>query len=188
MSDADQTPKGLSSVTFGGGCFWCTEAIYKELKGVHSVTSGYSGGTVERPSYEQVCSGGTGHAEVIRIDYDPAVISFEELLEVFWRTHDPTTLNRQGNDSGTQYRSVVFFHDDEQRRVADDLKRRLDESGAFSRPIVTEITPLLNFYPAEDYHQDYFEQNPNQPYCAAIIRPKLDKFAKAFAGKLKSAP
>jgi peptide-methionine (S)-S-oxide reductase len=178
----------MESATFGGGCFWCTEAIYKELRGVTSVTSGYSGGSVERPSYEQICTGRTGHAEVIRVDFDPAVISFEELLDVFFQTHDPTTLNRQGADTGTQYRSVVFYHDQRQREIAEEVKRRLDASGAFGSPIVTEISPLTNFFSAEDYHQDYFELNPRQPYCRAIIRPKMDKFAKAFAGKLKSAP
>jgi peptide-methionine (S)-S-oxide reductase len=172
--------------TFGGGCFWCTEAVFQELNGVEKVVSGYSGGHVENPTYKQVCDGDTGHAEVIQITYDPAKITFAELLEVHWKTHDPTTLNRQGNDSGPQYRSTVFYHDDEQRKEAEHYKKKLDESGAFRKPIVTEITKFTNFYPAEDYHQNYFLDNPEQGYCAGIIRPKVDKFRKAFAEKLKS--
>jgi peptide-methionine (S)-S-oxide reductase len=171
--------------TFGGGCFWCTEAVFQELNGVEKVVSGYSGGHVENPTYKQVCDGDTGHAEVIQITYDPAKITFAELLEVHWKTHDPTTLNRQGNDSGPQYRSAVFYHDEEQRKEAEHYKKKLDESGAFRKPIVTEITKFTNFYPAEDYHQNYFLDNPEQGYCAGIIRPKVDKFRKAFAEKLK---
>ena len=164
MSDESM---GLQQATLGSGCFWCTEAVFKDLRGVRSVVSGYSGGSVPNPSYEQVCSGRTGHAEVVQIAFDPREVSFEELLEVFWKTHDPTTLNRQGNDVGTQYRSVVFYHDDEQRRLAEELKEKLAGSGAFGGPIVTEISPLLNYYPAEDYHQNYFEQHPGQ----GIARP-----------------
>ncbi len=177
MSDESM---GLQQATLGSGCFWCTEAVFKDLRGVRSVVSGYSGGSVPNPSYEQVCSGRTGHAEVVQIAFDPREVSFEELLEVFWKTHDPTTLNRQGNDVGTQYRSVVFYHDDEQRRLAEELKEKLAGSGAFGGPIVTEISPLLNYYPAEDYHQNYFEQHPGQGYCAAVIRPKVEKFRAVF--------
>jgi methionine-S-sulfoxide reductase len=177
--------KGLELATFGTGCFWCTEAVFEQLKGVQSVVSGYSGGSLANPTYEQVCEGLTGHAEVVQIAFDPNVISFPELLEVFWQTHDPTTLNQQGNDVGTQYRSAIFYHNDQQRELAEHYKRKLDESGAFRGPIVTEITAYKNFYPAEKYHQSYFAQNPYQPYCTAIIRPKVDEFKKAFHDKLK---
>lgn len=183
QADAKSDAK-LELATFGNGCFWCTEAVFEELKGVHAATSGYSGGKKDNPTYEEVCTGFTGHAEVIQIDYDPAVISFPELLEVFWQTHDPTTLNRQGADSGTQYRSVVFYHNEEQRKQAEELKERLDQSGAFSAPIVTEISAFTKFYPAENYHQEYFERNGAQPYCRAVIQPKMEKFRKAFADKL----
>jgi len=175
----------MKTAVFGAGCFWCVEAVFEELKGVHSVISGYSGGHVKNPAYREVCNGTTGHAEVTKILYDPKVISFEELLEVFWQTHDPTTLNRQGADVGTQYRSAIFYADDEQRELAEKYKKRLDESGAWDNPIVTEISPLENFYEAEENHQDYYSQNSNQPYCAAVIRPKLEKFRKAFQDKLK---
>lgn len=156
------------------------------MKGVHSVVSGYAGGTVENPTYEEVCNGATGHAEVTRIKYDPGVIAFDELMGVFWKTHDPTTLNRQGNDVGTQYRSVIFYHDDEQKQLAEKYKEELDKSGSWDKPIVTEISPLTNFYPAEDYHQDYYNNNPNQGYCAFVIAPKVEKFEKVFKHKLKS--
>lgn len=175
----------LEKATFGGGCFWCTEAVFLELKGVHSVVSGYSGGTVPNPSYEEVCSETTGHAEVIQVSFDPALVKYADLLEVFWNSHDPTTINQQGNDFGTQYRSVVFYHSDEQRRLAEEYKKRLDESGAFDRPIVTEICPYTEFYPAEDYHQDYYARNPRQGYCYMIIRPKVEKFRAVFRDKLK---
>jgi len=178
-------PAEFETATFGAGCFWCTEAVFQQLKGVHSVVSGYSGGMTKNPTYEQVCSGATGHAEVIQVTFDPKAISYPELLEVFWKTHDPTTLNRQGNDFGTQYRSAIFYHNEEQQRLAEHYKKELDASGAFSAPIVTEITPFDEFYPAEDYHQKYFDANPRQPYCAAIIRPKVDKVRKVFAEKLK---
>ena len=171
--------------TLGAGCFWCVEAVFQNLKGVISVVSGYTGGHVENPTYKQVCSGNTGHAEVAQITYDPDVVSFEELLEVFWKTHDPTTLNRQGNDVGTQYRSSVFYHDEEQKRVAEAYKQKLDASGAYDHPIVTEIAPLEKFYPAEDYHQNYYNQNGFQPYCAFVVRPKVEKFRKVFSDKLK---
>ncbi len=175
----------LSAATFGSGCFWCTEAVFKRIKGVKEVLSGYSGGKVPDPSYETVCRGKTGHAEVCRIVFDPGEISFDELLKIFWRTHDPTTLNRQGNDTGTQYRSVIFYHDNVQKEKAERYKAELNKSGAWKDPVVTEISPLKNFYKAEDYHQDYFEKNPNQGYCAFVIAPKVEKFEKAFKEILK---
>jgi methionine-S-sulfoxide reductase len=176
------TSHEFDTATFGSGCFWCSEAVFKELRGVKSVFSGYSGGTSPHPTYEQVCGGRTGHAEVIQITFDPAEISFDELLEVFWRTHDPTTLNRQGHDVGTQYRSVIFYHNDQQRRLAEEYKERLNRSGAWPSPIVTQIAPLTDFYPAEAYHQDYFAQNPEQAYCSSVIRPYVAKFRQAFGG------
>lgn len=176
----------LSTATFGNGCFWCTEAVFRELKGVKSVVSGYSGGERKNPTYKQVSTGRTGHAEVIQIVFDPEKINYKELLEVFWKTHDPTTLNQQGNDVGTQYRSVIFYHDDEQRELAEKYLEKLDQSGAFANPIVTEISPFEAFYPAEDYHQEYYELNGEQPYCRMIIQPKLEKFRKVFADKLKT--
>jgi peptide-methionine (S)-S-oxide reductase len=185
-AEAEPGAATLATATFGGGCFWCTEAVFQQLQGVHSVVSGYSGGHVKNPTYREVCEGTTGHAEVIQVTYDPKVVSYDELLEVFWKTHDPTTLNRQGNDYGPQYRSVVFFHNDEQRRVAEHYKAKLDASGAFDDPIVTEISPFTEFYPAEGYHQQYYEQNPDQMYCRIVIAPKLEKFRSVFQGKLKS--
>lgn len=182
---AVEVPQGWEVATLGGGCFWCTEAIYQNLKGIEQVRSGYSGGHIPNPIYKQVTSGTTGHAEVIQFFFDPTIISFEEILEVFWSTHDPTTLNRQGADVGPQYRSAVFFHSDEQKELAEFYKKKLDESGAFNRPIVTEITAFSNFYVAEDYHQNYYNDNGMQPYCQFVIRPKLDKFKKAFSEKLK---
>ncbi|HEY4936086.1 MAG TPA: peptide-methionine (S)-S-oxide reductase MsrA [Puia sp.] len=181
-------PAGLKTdtATFGTGCFWCTEAVFQELKGVYKVTSGYSGGTVKNPSYEDVCSGTTGHAECLQIIYDPKVISFDELLEVFWEAHDPTTLNRQGNDVGTQYRSVIFYHDAEQKKKAEEYKIKLDKSGAYNNPIITEITPFSHFYAAENYHQDYYRLHGSQPYCTFVIRPKVEKFEKVFKNKLKT--
>jgi methionine-S-sulfoxide reductase len=175
----------LDQATFGGGCFWCTEAVFKELRGVKSVVSGYSGGQTANPTYEQVCSGRTGHAEAVQITFDPKQVSYQELLEVFWKTHDPTTMNRQGHDVGTQYRSVIFYHSVEQRQAAEALKQELDRSGQVGAPLVTEITKLDQFYPAEDYHQNYFERNPGQGYCSAVIRPKVDKFRAAFSDRLK---
>lgn len=177
---------GLEKATFGSGCFWCTEAIFENLNGVTSVVSGYAGGHVDNPTYEEVCTGTTGHAEVTQITYDPNIISFDELLEVFWKTHDPTTLNRQGNDVGTQYRSVIFCHNEEQKELAEKYKAELDKSGAWDDPIVTEISPFTNFYVAEEYHQDYYMNNPNQGYCAFVIAPKLEKFKKVFKDKLKN--
>jgi len=176
----------LKIATFGGGCFWCTEAVYSELRGVDKVVSGYAGGSAVKPTYADVCSGKTGHAEVIQLTYDPSVISFAEILEVHWKTHDPTTLNRQGGDVGTQYRSVIFYHDDEQKKIAEASKSAATESGLWDAPIVTEIKPFDVFYPAEEYHQDYFSQNPEQGYCVAVVAPKVEKFRKAFQEKLKS--
>lgn len=184
-SMAAGTAARTDTATLANGCFWCTEAIFQQLKGVHKVTSGYSGGEVVNPTYKEVCTGTTGHAECIQVVYDPAEISFDELLDVFWQTHDPTTLNRQGNDEGPQYRSAVFYHNDEQKKKAEQYKAALDKSGAFNRPIVTEVSPYLNFYPAENYHQDYFNNNGSQPYCNFVIRPKLEKFQKVFKNKLK---
>ena len=179
-----------AKATFAGGCFWCTEAVYEQIEGVGDVRSGYIGGTVPNPTYKDVCTGLTGHAEAIEIEYDPEVVSFEKLLEVFFATHDPTTLNRQGADVGTQYRSGVFYHDDEQKRIAEDVIRRLDAARAFPSRIVTEVTPASTFYPAEDYHQDYFSKNPFQPYCQAVAAPKVAKVRKVFKDLLKekSAP
>jgi peptide-methionine (S)-S-oxide reductase len=181
----DTNNKTMETATFGGGCFWCTEAIFKEVKGVGSVTSGYSGGEIVNPSYREVCTGRTGHAEVIEIDFDPAIVSFQELLEIFWSTHDPTMLNRQGNDVGTQYRSVVFYHNEQQKETAEKLKKKLNDENIFGKPVVTEISPWKNFFRAEEDHQDYYENNPNQGYCQFIIVPKLDKFRKIFKEKLK---
>jgi peptide-methionine (S)-S-oxide reductase len=175
----------LALATFGNGCFWCTEAIFQRLKGVSKVVSGYTGGKVKNPTYKEVCTGLTGHAEAIQITYDPKVISFEELLEVFWQTHDPTTLNRQGADVGTQYRSAIFYHTDEQKKLAETYKKKLTESGAFDDPIVTEITPISEYYPAENYHQNYYNLNGSAPYCSYVIQPKIDKFKKVFKSKLK---
>ncbi|HOA38221.1 MAG TPA: peptide-methionine (S)-S-oxide reductase MsrA [Flavihumibacter sp.] len=186
LSDNSNGPsQATDTATFGAGCFWCVEAVFQQLNGVLKVTSGYSGGHVANPSYEQVCQKNTGHAEVIRIVFDPTVISFDELLEVFWQTHDPTTLNQQGNDVGPQYRSAVFYHNAEQKAKAEAYKAALDKSGAFRAPITTEISPLKNFYEAEDYHQSYYINNGSQPYCYFVIRPKMEKFEKVFKDKLK---
>jgi peptide-methionine (S)-S-oxide reductase len=173
------------TATFGTGCFWCTEAIFQQLEGVIKVTSGYSGGQVENPTYKEVCSGSTGHAECLNIIYNPATISFDELLEIFWQTHDPTTLNRQGNDVGTQYRSAIFYHTEEQKIKAEKYKDELNKSGAFDNPIVTTLEPAGTFYPAEDYHQNYYNNNSEQGYCQMVIRPKVEKFKKVFKNKLK---
>lgn len=175
----------LEQATFGAGCFWCVEAIYENLEGVFNVESGYSGGHVDNPSYQQVTSGRSGHAEVIRFDFDPSIITYEQLLEVFWHTHDPTTKDRQGNDIGPQYRSVIYFHNDEQKSIASESKKRTDASGLWSRSIVTEISPLINYYTAESYHQDYFENNPNAGYCSIVIAPKVAKFKREFSHLLK---
>ncbi|HLW65089.1 MAG TPA: peptide-methionine (S)-S-oxide reductase MsrA [Gemmataceae bacterium] len=184
-SPSHPPPDGTQQATFGGGCFWCTQVLFQQLNGVHSTVSGYSGGAMPNPTYEQVCAGTTGHAEAVQITYDPAVISYDELLEVFWRTHDPTTRNRQGHDVGPQYRSVIFYHNADQQKLAESYKQKLDASGAFDGPIVTDIVPFTAFYPAENYHQNYYVDHARQPYCATIIGPKLDKFEKVFADKLK---
>ncbi len=181
------TGKKTDTATFGTGCFWCTEAVFQELKGVIKVTSGYSGGKTVKPTYEEVCSGMTGHAECLQIIYDPSVITFDELLEVFWESHDPTTLNRQGNDVGTQYRSAIFYHNEPQRQKAEHYKGELIKNKAYDKPIVTEITAFTKFYPAEDYHQDYYRLHGSQPYCHLVIRPKVEKFEKAFKDKLKKS-
>jgi peptide-methionine (S)-S-oxide reductase len=172
-------------ITFGNGCFWCTEAIFQIVKGVKNVTSGYMGGLVENPTYKQVCQGNTGHAEVIQIAYEPAEISFDELLLIFFRTHNPTTLNSQGNDVGPQYRSAIFYETDEQKQQAEAMIKKLTDEHVFDGPIVTEITPASVFYKAEDYHQNYFADNGSQPYCSFVIQPKLNKFAKEFTAKIK---
>lgn len=173
------------TATFANGCFWCTEAVFQNLKGVQKVTSGYTGGHVKNPTYEQVCNKNTGHAEALEILFDPKQISYDELLEVFWKTHDPTTLNRQGNDVGPQYRSAIFYHNDDQKEKAVKYKKALDESGIFDAPIVTSIEPFTVFYPAENYHDNYYNRNPSQPYCYYVIRPKVEKLKKLFAEKLK---
>jgi len=178
---------GMAIATLGSGCFWCTEAIFQKVEGIEKVESGYTGGAVKNPTYKEVCSGQTGHAEVIQLTYDPKKISFDEILEIFWKTHDPTTLNRQGADAGTQYRSVVFYHSDEQKQLAEAYKKKLDASGAFDKPIVTEISPAATFYKAEDYHQNYYNLNGNAPYCSFVIQPKVDKFEKVFKAKLKKS-
>ena len=174
------------NATFANGCFWCTEAIFARLDGVKSVIPGYSGGIIENPSYEQVCTGTTGHAEVAQIEFEPNVISFEKLLDVFWHTHDPTTLNRQGNDVGTQYRSAIFYHNDEQKQIAEKSKKEFEDRQVFGDPIVTEIIPLIKFYPAEEYHKKYYEQNKDVPYCRFVIEPKVEKMLTQSSGALKS--
>jgi len=175
--------KTKEEAIFGGGCFWCTEAIYKRVKGVEKVEPGYAGGDVENPSYRLVCSGTTGHAEVVRVTFDPAVISYKDLVDIFWHAHDPTTLNRQGNDIGTQYRSIILTKNDQQRKIAEKSLKEASESGAFRKPIVTVIEALDTFYPAEDYHFDYFATNPNQPYCRAVIAPKVQHFLKKYGSE-----
>jgi peptide-methionine (S)-S-oxide reductase len=180
------TERSGELATLGGGCFWCLEAVYKELRGVGRVVSGYAGGHVPDPTYTQVCAGTTGHAEVVQVTFDPAAVSYRELLEVFFTIHDPTTLNRQGADVGTQYRSAVFYHSPAQRETAEQVIAELTAEGVWDAPIVTEVVPLETFYLAEDYHQDYFERNPFQPYCRAVVAPKVAKFRKHFLGRLKA--
>ncbi|MFW5916365.1 MAG: peptide-methionine (S)-S-oxide reductase MsrA [Bacteroidota bacterium] len=175
----------LETATFGAGCFWCVEAVFQQIQGVKSVTSGYSGGHVKNPSYKEVTTGRTGHAEVIQIKFDPELVSYRKLLEVFWKTHDPTTLNRQGPDIGTQYRSVIFYHSEEQKHIAEASKEEMDNSGYFGDPVVTEIESFKNFYVAEDYHQDFYRNNPNQPYCRLRIDPKMEKLNQQFGRYLK---
>jgi peptide-methionine (S)-S-oxide reductase len=177
----------MEVATLGGGCFWCLEAVYLDLEGVTGVLSGYAGGTVENPTYEEVCRGTTGHAEVVRLEFDPAVTSYREVLEVFFGVHDPTTLNRQGADVGTQYRSVIFYHSPAQRETAEDLMRELESQGVWDDPVVTEVAPAGEFYPAEAYHHDYFRRNPQQAYCQAVVRPKVARFRARFAHKLRSS-
>jgi peptide-methionine (S)-S-oxide reductase len=181
----DSGAAGREVATLGGGCFWCLEPLFDELTGVEGVVSGYAGGHVPKPTYEQVCGGGTGHAEVVQVTFDPSVVSFADLLRVFFSVHDPTTLNRQGADVGTQYRSVVLYHSPEQKQVAEQVVDEVNKAGIWSRPIVTQIAPLETFYPAEDYHQRYFELNPGQGYCRVVIEPKVAKFRQHFRDRLK---
>jgi len=178
-------PEGLNLITMGAGCFWCIEAVFQRLHGVKKVVSGYSGGFVNSPAYHAICSGTTGHAEVIQVYFDSTEISLSELLEVFWATHDPTTLNRQGSDTGPQYRSSIFYHSPEQEKLANNIKTQLNDSKVFDSPMVTDISKFSNFYPAENYHQDYYNQNGSQPYCQFVIKPKVDKLKKFFAQRLK---
>ncbi len=178
----------LRTATLAGGCFWCLEAVYDEIRGVHSVESGYAGGQVDNPSYREVCNGTTGHAEVVQVHFDPSVVTYRDLLSVFFVIHDPTTLNRQGADIGTQYRSAIFYHDDEQKKIAEEVIKDLTDQKLFDRPIVTEVTKLDKFYVAEDYHQEYFARNPYQPYCMAVVAPKVSKFRKHFLELLKKQP
>lgn len=180
-----EIPEGLDLITLGAGCFWCTEAVFQLLEGVKRVVSGYAGGIVPNPTYKQICTGTTGHAEVINVYFDPIKTSLESLLEVFWLTHDPTTLNRQGGDVGPQYRSSIFYYNETQREIASKLKGELNSQKVFDRPIVTEITPFSNFYPAENYHQDYFNLNGMQPYCQFVVKPKVDKLKKYFSDRMK---
>ncbi|GAB4271029.1 MAG: peptide-methionine (S)-S-oxide reductase MsrA [Candidatus Promineifilaceae bacterium] len=181
----ENTNTQLEVATLAGGCFWCLEAVYVEVSGVQKVVSGYAGGRVDDPTYKQICTGTTGHAEVVQITFDPAVITFRELLEIFFVIHDPTTLNRQGNDVGTQYRSAIFYHNEAQRQTAESVIAELTESRAFTNSIVTELAPVGAFYPAEDYHQNYYANNSYQPYCQIVISPKVEKFRKTFASKRK---
>jgi peptide-methionine (S)-S-oxide reductase len=185
MNQSVSTNTKTETATLGGGCYWCTEAQYQLLDGVISVASGFSGGTVKNPSYKEVCQGITGHAEVVQIVYDTEKLSYSDILQAFFLAHDPTQLNRQGNDIGTQYRSVIFYHNDEQKKTAEQIKKELDQSGAYNDPIVTEISPLKEFYKAEDYHQNYFNQNGNEPYCQFVVAPKVEKFKKVFKDRLK---
>jgi len=178
----------LQTATLAGGCFWCLEAVYDEIKGVQGVESGYAGGHMDNPTYRAVCNGDTGHAEVVQVHFDPNVVSYRDLLNVFFAIHDPTTLNRQGADTGTQYRSAIFYHDDEQKRIAEELIKDLNAQKIWDRPIVTEVTKLDKFYMAEDYHQEYFARNPYQPYCMAVVSPKVSKFRKHFIEMLKKQP
>ena len=184
-STANRQPSTLDTATFGAGCFWCVEAQFQMLDGVIKVESGYSGGHVKNPSYKEVCTGNTGHAEVCKITFDPSKISFEEMLFAFWQTHDPTQLNGQGNDIGTQYRSAIFYHNEKQKLLAEDYKKKLNDEKVYDKPVVTEISPFSVFYKAEDHHQNYFNQNGNESYCQFVVRPKVEKFQKVFKGKLK---
>jgi len=185
MPSSKPLPAGKEIATLAGGCFWCLEAVYDQMVGVETVESGYMGGQMVDPSYEAVCTGMTGHAEVVRISFDPKIVSYRELLEVFFVIHDPTTLNRQGNDQGTQYRSAIFYHSPEQKVIAEEVMATLTKEGVYDRPIVTQVVPAETFYIAEDYHQEYFARNPSQPYCAFVVNPKVAKFRKHFADKMK---
>jgi peptide-methionine (S)-S-oxide reductase len=184
---SQETSNSRETTTLAGGCFWCLEAVYDELKGVEDVKSGYAGGQTDQPTYHEVCSGTTGHAEVVQVSFDPAVISFEDILDVFFTIHDPTTLNRQGNDVGTQYRSAIYYHTSQQREVAQRKIQALEAEKLWHDPIVTEVEPIARFFPAEDYHQEYFVNNPFQPYCMAVVNPKVQKARKAFREKLKKS-
>ena len=179
--------KNLETATLGAGCFWCVEAVFDDLRGVEDVVSGYSGGNKDNPTYQEVCSESTGHAEVVRLTFDPQIIDFSDILRVFFTVHDPTQLNRQGNDIGTSYRSAIFYHNDEQRQAAEEVIKEITDEGIYDKPIVTEVTAFDKFWPAEDYHQEYFANNPNQPYCAAVVAPKVAKFRKKFVDRLKSS-
>ena len=183
--NAQNISMDLKKATFGGGCFWCTEAIFEEIKGVETVVSGYAGGNIKNPTYKEVCSGLTGHAEVIQISYNPELVSFSTLLEIFFKTHDPTTLNRQGADVGTQYRSAIFYHDIEQKKVAEEIIAALDRENIWPDPVVTEVTEFKDFYPAENYHQEYYQNNRQQGYCRMVIQPKMEKFRKVFKEYLR---
>jgi len=185
MNNEKTNPANLDTATFGAGCFWCVEAQFQMLDGVVKVESGYSGGHVKNPSYKEVCNGTTGHAEVIQVTYDNTKLSYDDMLQAFWQSHDPTQLNRQGNDVGTQYRSVIFYHNPEQQRIAEQYKRKLNDEKVYDNPVVTEISPYTVFYKAEDYHQNYYNQNGDQPYCSYVIQPKVEKFRKVFDKKLK---
>lgn len=187
MSEMTESTAAREQATLAGGCFWCLDAVFRELRGVEQVVSGYAGGRVPNPTYREVCSGLTGHAEVVQVTFDPAEVSYEDLLRIFFTIHDPTTLNRQGHDVGTQYRSAIFYHDDAQRARAEAVMREITESGVWQAPLVTELVPLTRFYPAEEYHQDYFRKNPEQQYCQAVVAPKVGKLRKQFYQRLKAA-
>jgi peptide-methionine (S)-S-oxide reductase len=181
----NSSDNNVETATLANGCFWCSEAVFQRLKGVKSILPGYAGGTVKNPSYQQVCTGTTGHTESIQIKFDPNVISFEKILDIFWHTHDPTTLNRQGNDVGTQYRSAVFYHDQNQKKIAEDSKKDLSQKGIYKDPIVTEITPFTNFYVAENYHKNYYQNHSSEPYCSFVINPKIDKLFEQYRNQIK---
>ncbi len=185
MNESNSNPTRSEATTLGGGCFWCTEAVFQMIRGVDKVEPGYAGGALPNPSYEEVSTGTTGHAEVVQLTFNPSVISFREILEIFFGTHDPTQLNRQGNDYGTQYRSVIFYHDEQQKTAAEQLMKELENDGVYDKPIVTTLEPFKAFYPAEEYHKDYFKKHPKQPYCQAVIAPKIAKLQKTYLSKLK---
>lgn len=186
MERGDEALNNLEKATFGAGCFWCIEAVFQQLKGVENVVSGYTGGHIKNPTYEEVCSGATGHAEVAQITYNPKIISFEDLLEVFFNTHDPTTLNKQGGDVGTQYRSAIFYHNEAQKELAELYIKKINESNTFKDPVVTEVTPLKEFYIAEENHQNFYNRNTSQPYCSYVVRPKVEKMKNLYKDKLKT--